>query len=139
MESEEFIRKVRDSYNAEDLNDARILTEAVLETMGERLPEHHREHIAAQLNGNVKEYILKRPEARPFTLEAFYNRAGGRAGLRYTDAVRACKTVINVLGEAVAEGEMADIAAALPGEYKELFGARALETTIGGSYRKSRG
>ncbi len=124
MEAQEFIRKVQEYTGLPDESSAAGATQAVLETLGERLPRKHRDHLAAQLSGELKDYVLKRPPAKPYILEEFYNRVGGRMGVKYHNAVHASMAVSRVLKEAVAPGELNDMLAELPAEYREIFGRK---------------
>lgn len=124
MESQEFIRKMQQFAGLEDEEQATKVTGAVLETLGERLPLKHRDHLAAQLPAKLRAHVLKREPTKPFVLENFYNRVGVRADISYHRAVHGSLAVIKALQEAVAPGELNDIVAELPQEYGELFGRK---------------
>jgi uncharacterized protein (DUF2267 family) len=121
MRYEEFVHRVATAANI-DGEQAKTITRSVLETLGERLERTHRNHLADQLSEELREMVLDRPVTRRFLLEEFYNRVAARADLRHSPAVRRTKAVMEVLRQAVSEGELEDIRAELPSEYGELFG-----------------
>jgi uncharacterized protein (DUF2267 family) len=55
-----------------------------------------------------------------FNLQEFYQRVAARAGLGYPAAVKSSQAVIQVLRQAIAEGELAGLFAQLPADYEEL-------------------
>ena len=116
-----FVEKVQE-YTGLEKEDATKLIKAVLETLSERMPRTHRQHLAAQLPDDMKELLPGQNRMEYFLLEDFYQRVGNRADVGYQQAVIYSRAVARVLGEAVARGELEDIMSALPDEYRELFG-----------------
>jgi uncharacterized protein (DUF2267 family) len=121
---EEFLKKVQDYAGLESQEDATKVTRAALETMSERLPRTHREHLAAQLPDELKQYLPRRPHMEYFLLEEFYRRVASRSDTSYQNGVRYAMAVVKVLQEAVAQGELEDILSGFPDEYHELFGRK---------------
>jgi uncharacterized protein (DUF2267 family) len=122
MNYKEFVQKVQEYASLENQADAIKVTQATLETMSERLPRTHREHLAAQLPGELKVYLPKQQHMVYLLLEEFYGRIGNRANVSYQHAVKYARAVARVLREAVAPGELEDILSGLPNDYLEVFG-----------------
>ncbi len=134
MQYKAFIERVQNRSDIASSEAAVRITEAVLETLGERLYRTERENLIAQLPHGLKEPLAKPLGAEPFTLEELYNRVKARAELGYPDAVRLSRVVIGVLAEAVSQGEIENILSQLPDEFEELFGKEPegpLSPTIG--------
>lgn len=121
---EEFIKKVQDYAGLDNTDTAALVTRATLETISERLPRTHREHLAAQLPDELKQYLPRRPHMEYLLLEEFYRRVASRSDTSYQNGVKYAMAVARVLSEAVAPGELDDILSGLPDEYNELFGRK---------------
>jgi uncharacterized protein (DUF2267 family) len=124
MNYDVFLQKVQEYSALEKPDDALKITQATLQTMSERLPRTHREHLAAQLPDELKTYLPKREPMVYLLLEEFYERIGNRANVGYQKAVKYACAVARVLKEAIAPGELEDILSGFPEEYSELFGKR---------------
>lgn len=124
MDYNQFIKKVQDYTALDNTDKALTVTQAVLETLSERLPRTHRAHLEAQLPNELKQYLPKHQRMEYLLLEEFYRRVADRANLSYQNAVRYAQSVARVLQEAVASGELEDILSAFPDEYHELFGRK---------------
>lgn len=131
MKYDEFIRQVQEQAGMETPEEAVEITQAVLETLGERLERKVRNGVAAQLPKELKEFLQAREEpvdqgfdqaVNRYDLPEFYNRVGARAGLKYYDSAERTWQVLSVLRQAIAGGEVEDILESLPEEYAELFG-----------------
>ncbi len=129
MDHEEFVKRVQETAALDTPEQAATALEATIGTIGELLSPTERRHLAAQLHKPMKEYVdrwVERPPRRltnphRFSLEQFYQRVAARSGLGYPAAVKASQAVIQVLREAIAEGELADLFAQLPADYAELL------------------
>jgi uncharacterized protein (DUF2267 family) len=128
MEYNEFISRVQKYAGLKSLDEAVQLTEAVLETLGERLYRTESTDLAAQLPKALKKFIFEkqppeqnRNEVKRFSLEEFYNRVRARARIGYPDAIKQSKAVMSVLQEAVSAGELEDIKKELPREFHKLL------------------
>ncbi|MEJ2183422.1 MAG: DUF2267 domain-containing protein [Nitrospirota bacterium] len=122
MSFEEFIQRVQAVGGMSDRAEADRALRAVLETLGERLFRTERDHLAAQLGGELKEVLAAKAQDDRYSLEEFYTRVGARADVRYHQAVAYARAVVAVLREAVSPGELRRIFRELPDEYRELFG-----------------
>jgi uncharacterized protein (DUF2267 family) len=120
----QFLKKVQEYAGIEKPEVASKVIQATLETLSERIPRTHRQHLAAQLPEEMKSFLPKNTHMEYFRLEEFYQRMGNRANISYHNAVRYGEAVARVLREAVGSGELKDILSALPDEYQELFGAK---------------
>ncbi len=124
MRYAQFVKKVQDYAGLEKPDDSAKVIEATLETMSERMPRTHREHLAAQLPDEMKIFLPKHVHMEYLSLEEFYRRIGNRADVSYHNAVKYSEAVIRVLRESVASGELAEILSVFPDEYNELFGRK---------------
>jgi uncharacterized protein (DUF2267 family) len=122
MKYQLFLQKVQEYAALEKTEDALKITRATLQTIGERLPRTHREHLAAQLPEELKTYLPRRQHMVYLLLEEFYERIGNRANVSYHNAVKYARAVARVLQEAIAPGELEDILSGFPEDYFELFG-----------------
>lgn len=121
MQTDEFVRRVQEQANIESGDEALEIVAATLETLGERLPRDERADLTAELPGQLKAYARRRLETEQFTLEEFYNRVAARSGLGAPAAVQQTHVVMQVLQEAVSEGQLQDMRAQLPPDFEELF------------------
>ena len=122
MQFDDFLTRVQEQARLDTRDDAIRITQAVLETLGERLDRKVRNGVEAQLPDELKEFLVARAEhSDQYDLEQFYNRVGARADLKYVDATEQTREVLAVLREAIPEGEIEDILEDLPPEYRKLF------------------
>ena len=122
MQFEEFIRAVQERARLDSRDEAIAITQAVLETLGERLDRKVRNGVEAQLPNELKEFLLARKEnADRYDLEEFYTRVAARADLKSQAARERTAQVFSVLRESIAGGELEDMMESLPGEYGRLF------------------
>lgn len=126
MRYAQFIQKVQEYAGLENPDEAAKVIKATLETMSERMPRTHREHLAAQLPDEMKDFFPKHQHMEYLSLEEFYRRIGNRADISLHNAVKYAEVMARVLREAVASGELEDILAVFPDEYNELFGRKPL-------------
>ena len=124
MQYTQFVQKVQEYAGIEIAEDAAKVIQAALETLSERMPRTHREHLAAQLPDEMKTYFPKSQHMEYLSLEKFYMQIGNRANTGYKNAVKYAEAVMRVLREAVAPGELKDILDVFPEEYNELFGKK---------------
>lgn len=124
MDYNQFVQKVQEYAGITSRDDAVQAVQATLETLSERLPRTHREHLAAQLPQELKAYLPRRQNMEYLLLEEFYGRIGNRAKVSYRNAVKYAEAVVRVLREAVAQGELEDILSVFPDDFNELFGRK---------------
>jgi uncharacterized protein (DUF2267 family) len=121
MQYLEIVSKVKGACQLDEKDSERAIR-TVLETLGERLPDTERKHLADQLPKELKDPVSRRDYVSDFDLEQFYTRIASREGIRYAEAVDRARCVMNILQLAISEGEIKDIKIHLPEEYRELFG-----------------
>lgn len=124
----EFIERVRDLTDL-DQDQATRITQATLETLGERIYRTTRDGLASQLPDQLKAMLHARTEPETsrkgvdrFSLDELYHRISARSEISYPQTVPAVKTVFMVLQQAVTEGAWHDLLAELPAEYDEFIG-----------------
>jgi uncharacterized protein (DUF2267 family) len=122
---EEFVTRVADR-SGQVPETARQATEAVLETLGERIAGGEVEDLAGQLPAELRP-ALERGNARSggkaerLSLDEFLSRVAEREGVSPQQAREHARAVFITLGEAISEKELADLVAELPTEYAALF------------------
>ena len=122
MQYSEFIQQVKSQIGVESDDQAKQVVEATLETLGERLSLTEQENLAAQLVNELKDMLLKRTDVHSYDLEEFYNRVSARADIGYPDAVKRSQAVVEVLTNAITQGEIEDILSEVDEDFGELFG-----------------
>jgi len=131
VERDIFIKKVRVVAGLHTPEQAMATIRAVLETMREHMAGREPHHLAAQLPPEIGGFLqpLDNADARGerFGLAEFYERVAEKAGITVDDARRHARAVIDVLGEAVSEGEMRDVRGHFSREYEALFGVPVRE------------
>ncbi|NYI08042.1 DUF2267 domain-containing protein [Allostreptomyces psammosilenae] len=101
---------------------AKVLTDATLRTLAERLSGDEAMDLAAQLPSELEAPLtVPDPLAERFGLDEFLARVGDRAGVDREQARTAARAVLAVIHESVAEGEFAHVVAQLPREYAPVI------------------
>ncbi|SRR6266851_4822569 len=125
MKHDEFIGQVQHRARLSSRGAAERATRATLETLAERLAGGEAKDLAAQLPPELAEHLRGGWSAmgERFSLDEFFRRVSQREGADLPDAVFHARAVIEVLSEAVSQGEMDDVRAQLPAEFNRLFEA----------------
>jgi uncharacterized protein (DUF2267 family) len=123
MKHDEFIGQVQHRARLSSRGAAERATRATLETLAERLAGGEAKDLAAQLSLEIAEHLRGQWSAlgERFSLDEFFRRVSLREGVDLSDAVFHARAVIEVLSEAVSQGEMDDVRAQLPTEFDRLF------------------
>lgn len=121
MKYHEFVGQVQHRGHLPDLGDAVKATRIVLQTLGTRLEEHERKHLAAQLPAEIAYYLEQVKTMEKYDLQEFYRVISYGEGSDLPDAIHHAKAVATVVQDAITPGEGKDIAEQLPPEYAELF------------------
>lgn len=124
MKYEDFISKVQYRTGLGSEEDARVVTQATLITLGESLTGEEADDLASQLPAGIQEYLTEESpsdRAAGLSVEEFYRRVGQRAGLHLGEAEVRASAVASTLEEAVSGGEVQDVRALLPSELDSLF------------------
>ncbi len=122
----EFIKEVQTRGHMESRDEAEKATKATLETLAERLVGGEPHDLASQLPPELAEYLRYEGEetSDPFSLDEFFERVTQRdEGVDQPRAVYHARVVMDVLGDAVTQGEMEHVRSQLPEEYEPLFEA----------------
>lgn len=126
MEYHQFLGQVQNRGRMATLEDATKAVRATLMTLGERLAGGEPLDLAAQLPTEIGRYLMeagKSGEGERFGLNEFFKRVSAREGVDLPTSVFHARAVIDVLKDAVSPGEIADVMAQLPAEYRTLFKA----------------
>jgi len=83
----------------DDPERAERIIEAVLETLGERMPPDQAEAVAAELPHPLADWILRRRVPGSFSLEELYDRVGRRAAVRSSFALEQTQVVCEAFAE----------------------------------------
>lgn len=102
---------------------------ATLTTLGERLHPGEAEDLAAPLPMEVDRFVADADSGQSFDYGEFTEWVAERAGVEESDAGFYAKVVVDVVDDAIPEGELDDVTAQLPAEFDPLF-----ELTETGSY-----
>jgi uncharacterized protein (DUF2267 family) len=110
-----------------DTETARRTTEAVLQTLAERLARGELEDLAARLPAELRELVRATaaaapPGGRQMSLDRFLERIAEREGIDpLVEARKHARAVLTTLREAVEDDEFFDITVQLPPEYRPLW------------------
>lgn len=105
----------------ETREEAEPLVEAVLQTLGERLPPAEAEAVADGLPDGVGEYVAEAESGQEFGYEEFTNRIADRADLDESQVDYYAKAIVSLVYDAGAAGDGTDLESVLPVEYDSLF------------------
>jgi uncharacterized protein (DUF2267 family) len=121
MDYDEMVATVAQRARAEPDEAATALV-ATLEVLGERISRGEREDLASQLPMELKGVVVQDGHAgRRMSLNEFLQRIAEREGTDERTARRHATAVLRTLYDAVGEGEMKDVFAQLPEEYRTLL------------------
>lgn len=126
MQHDEFIGQVQHRARLASRGGAERATRATLETLGERIPEHLAENLAAQLPQEIGEHLRRtvtlagEGTGERFGLPEFVARVSTRSGVDEPAGVYQARVVLEVVEDAVTPGLMAKIREALPNDLERL-------------------
>lgn len=123
MQFDEFVGRVHERAEMASTGEALSAIRATLQTLGERLYGGEADDLAAQLPQEIGAYLSMDGGDEAFGIDEFLRRVAEREGVDAPDAVYHARVVLEVVGEAVTQGEMDDVRAQLPDEYAPLFEA----------------
>lgn len=128
MDHDTFIGNVQNRAELASRGAALSASRATLETLGNRLQEGEATDLAAQLSDELGRYLeVHAGTTESFGFEEFVERATERdENLSDSDedrsaAVFHARVVVDVLSDAVSEGELNDLRNSLSEEYGQLF------------------
>ena len=123
MRYDEFLGHVQHRAGLSSRAEAERATHATLETLAERLVGGEAHDLAAQLPPELARY-LQLPDAgigAKLTLDEFFALVSEREGVDLEDSTLHSRVVIEVLTEAVSQGEIKDVRVQLPAAFAQLF------------------
>ena len=123
MQYDEFIGNVQDRARLPSRGDTVRAIQATLETLAERIAPGEADDLAAQLPPELGTFLQGAEETERFSVDDFFLRVATKESVDVPDAVHHARAVIAALQDAVTAGEMDDIQAQLPDNYKPLFEA----------------
>ncbi len=121
MQYDEFIGRVQNRARLGTTGEAVRATRATLEVLGQRLFGGEAKDLAAQLPREVAIYLEAEARSESFGLQEFFRRVSEREQVELPDGIHHARAVISVVRDAVTEGELEDVMAQLPEEYRALF------------------
>ncbi|MDL5362854.1 DUF2267 domain-containing protein [Halalkalicoccus sp. NIPERK01] len=128
MDHDTFIGEVQNRAELASRGEALSATRATFQTLAERIDEGQATNIAAQLPDELARIIEEEADTtESFGFQEFVGRVAERdenLGSEDDDRSAAAlhaRAVIDVLDEAVTEGQIEDLRDQLPGEYDDLF------------------
>ena len=123
MKYDEFIAQVQRRADLNSRDEADRAVRATLETLGERLAGGEAKDLASQLPPEIASY-LEQPLAgagESYTLNEFFQRVSDREGVALPEGTFHARVVIGLISEVVTMGEIENVRAQLPVEFRELF------------------
>jgi len=123
MKYDEFIAQVERRTGLDSRDAAIRATAAALETLAERLAGGEAKDLASQLPPEIGNY-LQQPLAgagEPFSLDEFFRRVSSREGVSLPDATYHARIIVALLSEVVTMGEIENVRAQLPSDFRQLF------------------
>jgi len=129
MNYDEFIGQVQ--YRAElgSRGETVRATRATLKTLGERLQPDEADDLASPLPMEIDRFVAITDSGQSFGYAEFAERVAERAETDPPEAGFYAKVVMDVLDDAIPEGEREDVETQLPDDFDDLF-----ELTETGSY-----
>lgn len=127
VQHDEFIGQVQARARLGSRGDAERVTRAVLETLGERVPDGLTDNLASQLPREIGEN-LRRTEGgdgtgERFDRNGFVDRVTHRTGMDGPQAVFVARVVFEVVAEATQGALMAKVRDALPPDLRPVMTA----------------
>lgn len=123
MQYDQFIGEVQNRARLASQGEAVRAVEATLQTLAERLTGGEVKDLAAQLPQEIAFFLRGEGAARGerLSLQSFLERISLRENVDLPKSIHHARAVLEVLQEAVSPGEIEDVLAQLPQEYRKLF------------------
>ncbi|WP_067807207.1 DUF2267 domain-containing protein [Actinomadura formosensis] len=129
MRHEEFIGQVQNRARLSGMGEAERATRAVLETLGERIPEGLADNLAAQLPHEIGEHLRRtevyggRGSGERFGRHDFLERVAARSGADEPRSAYLARVVLEVTDEATQGAVAQKVRDSLPADLRDLVGA----------------
>jgi uncharacterized protein (DUF2267 family) len=127
MDHDTFIGEVQNRAELASRGAALSASRAALETLGNRIQKGEATDLAAQLSDELGRYLEEHDTTESFAFGEFTKRVAERdENLTDSDEDRStaafhARVVVDVLSDAVSEGEFSNVRNSLPEEYDQLF------------------
>lgn len=124
MLHDEFIGHVQHRARLASRGEAERATQAVLQTLAERLTGGAAENLASQLPPQLQSYMGGQADmeaAEELSLDDFFHRVSEREGVDLPKSVHHARCVVDVLKEAVSPGQIEKVREQLPDGWASLF------------------
>ena len=121
MKFDEFTGKVQHKAKLASTDEAIAAIRATLETLAQRTAGDEAQNLAAQLPREIGRYLQGSHIVERFSLAEFFDRVTEKEGVDKPVAVFHARAVIDVLQEAVSQGEIDNLRSQLPEEWDPLF------------------
>ena len=122
MKHDQFIGQVQHHARLSSRGEAERATRATLETLAEHLVGGEADDLDAKLPLEIGEHLRWRSwRGERFSLAEFFQRVSMREGVDLPEATFHVRAVMEVVREAVSQGEIDDVRAQLPREFDPLF------------------
>lgn len=121
MKYHEFIGEVQNRLEKPDQAQAVKASRAFLTTLSERLFPGEAEDLAGALPEELDYYVLDAESGQRFSRDEFIQRVAEIEGVDKADAFRHIQVMMDILSEAVPEGELEDVTSELPEEFDDFF------------------
>jgi uncharacterized protein (DUF2267 family) len=123
VQYQEFIEQVQQRASLDSFQTTEVAVQATLTTLGEYLSGREGLDLASQLPQGLDQYLRQQPPDRSmiFSLEDFLQMVAENEGVGLGEARAHSRAVLDVLQEAVSEGEMEDVRRQFPREFDSLF------------------
>jgi uncharacterized protein (DUF2267 family) len=120
MDYERFIMLVSEGAGA-GREEAELAARTTLQTLGERLDEGEVRDLMAQLPPELAAWLGHKGPGEAFDVDEFLRRIAEREGVDPAAAEHHARIVFTVLGQALSDKELGDLAAQLPKDYAPLL------------------
>ncbi len=123
MKYDEFIAQIQRRADLSSRDEAETAVRATFETLAERLAGGEAKDLASQLPSEIAVY-LEQPFAgagESYSLDEFFRRVSDRERVALPDATFHVRVVIGLVSEVVTMGEIENVRAQLPAEFRQLF------------------
>lgn len=121
MKFDQFVGQVQHRAQLASTAEAVRAIRATLQTLAERLDAGEAKDLGAQLPRELAFYLQTAEHRKRMTLDDFMHKVSEREQVDLPDGAYHARVVVDVLQEAVSEGEIKDVLAELPEDFAPLF------------------
>lgn len=121
MNFETFVGQVQNRLQLPDMGRGVRAARAVLQTLGERLPEADADALTKALPREIDQFVHDAEAGQEFPYREFVKRIAEIERSDPPDASYHAQLVMQIVAEAIPESVLERVRNALPGEYEKLF------------------